>query len=269
MPTENVVGETINSFRSAQDLSSSEPAQLRRTIRELEARIGEQDMLIFQKVLYIEEQALRLARIEGQLAELEQARSKHCLRPMTDGLQMRIKMDALERENRYMEDLLADFADGFWALFENEKDRIREYLNLLGKMPATPETKSLYARVKKESQAILTARAQHKITPVNALKQLSELEEPVIRLILSRPTLTFTRSEVYRSEVLLENMKTTKAKCLTGPEAAKILSEREQKKIHREQASRAMYRAAALHPDRVWIERRRGGLRLVMQEARS
>lgn len=39
----------INSFRTAQELSSNEPAQLKRTIAELEARISEQDSLISQQ----------------------------------------------------------------------------------------------------------------------------------------------------------------------------------------------------------------------------
>jgi len=55
-------------------------------------------------------------------------------------------MDALEKENRHMESLLSDFEDGFWNLFHTQKDRLKEYLDLLGKLPAPPETKSLHAR---------------------------------------------------------------------------------------------------------------------------
>jgi hypothetical protein len=53
----------------------------------------------------------------------------------------------------------------------------------------------------------------------------SELEGPVIKFILSRPAMTFTRSDVYRSEALLENINTSKVMYLTGLQANKILGE--------------------------------------------
>ena len=61
-----------------------------------------------------------------------------------------------------MENLLLDFEMEFFSLFYTQKDRFNEYIELLAKLPTTHETKSLYARVKQESQAIITARAQHK-----------------------------------------------------------------------------------------------------------
>ena len=266
MPTKGLAPESINSFRCARELCSSEPAQLKRTIEELEARVREQDTLIFQKDQYIDELSQELVKRKNQLFELEHARSKPGLYPVPDGLKVKVRMDGLEKENRYMENLISDFEEGFWSLFYAQKDRLKEYLDLLGKLPTTPETKSLHARVKKESQSILTARAQHKITPVNALKQLSELEGPVISFILSRPALTFTRSEVYRGEVLLENMKISKAKCLTGPQATKILVEREEKAVSRVMTQRAMKRVAKLHPDQVRYENKKGVSRLVRVE---
>lgn len=183
-----------------------------------------------------------------------------------DSLKVKVRMDALEKENRYMENLLSDFEDGFWSLFYAQKERLREYLAMLAKLPATPETKSLRARVKKEFQAILAAKAQLTITPVNPLKQLSQLERPVISFILSRPSLTFTRSEVYRGEVLLENMKISKARCLTGPQATKILVEREEKPVSGVMTQRAMKRGAKLHPDLVRYEEKKRVSRLVLIE---
>jgi aryl-alcohol dehydrogenase-like predicted oxidoreductase len=118
--------------------------------------------------------------------------------------------------------------------------------------------------VKKESQAILTARSQRKITPVNALKQLSELEEPVIKFILSRPALTFTSIEAFRAEVLLENMRISKARCLTGPQATKILVEREEKPVNRMMTQRAMRRASKLHSDLVRYDKKKGSSRLIL-----
>jgi uncharacterized coiled-coil protein SlyX len=44
-----LAAHNINSFRTAQELSSSEPAKLKRTIAELEARISNQDILIAQQ----------------------------------------------------------------------------------------------------------------------------------------------------------------------------------------------------------------------------
>lgn len=262
--------ESINSFRCARELCGSEPAQLKRTIEELEARVREQDTLIFQKDQYIDELSQELVKRKNQLFELEHARSKPGLYPIPDGLKVKVRMDALEKENLYMENLISDFEDGFWNLFYAQRERLKEYLGMLAKLPATPETKSLHARVRKESLAIMAARAQHKITPVNALRQLAELEGPVIQFILSRPALTFTRSEVYRGEVLLENMKISKAKCLTGPQATKILVEREEKPVSRAMTQRAMRRAAKLHPDLVKHEKRKGVSRLVLiEEARQ
>jgi len=55
-----IVVPDINSFRTAQELSSSEPAQLKRTIAELETRIMEQDSLIAQQNEGIENLAHRL-----------------------------------------------------------------------------------------------------------------------------------------------------------------------------------------------------------------
>jgi hypothetical protein len=246
LPTYNLAPSTIKSFRCAQELCSSEPAQLKRTIEELEARVREQDTLIFQKDEYIEELSQKLTKTRNQLFEMEHARSKPDLYPVPDGLKVKVRMDGLEKQNRYMENLLSDFEEGFWSLFNTQKDRLKENLDLLAKLPAAPETKSLHARVKKESQAILTARAR-KITPVNALKQLSELEEPVIKFILSRPALTFTSIEAFRAEVLLENMRISRVRCLIVPQASKILVEREEKPVNRMMTQRTMRRASKLY----------------------
>ena len=95
------------------------------------------------------------------------------------------------------------------------------------------------------------------------------LAGPVIKFILSRPALTFTRSEVYRGEVLLENMKICKAKCLTGPQATKILVERGEKPVSRVMTQRAMRRASKLHPDLVRYGKKKVVSRLVRVEEDS
>ena len=77
-------------------------------------------------------------------------------------------------------------------------------MKALEQLPATPETKSLYAHVKKEWQAIEAAKKRNIITPVNALRQLADLERAVVTFILGRPKLSLTTAEVFRAEVLRE-----------------------------------------------------------------
>jgi hypothetical protein len=61
-------------------------------------------------------------------------------------------------------------------------------------------------------------------------------------------------------------MKISKARCLTGPQATKILVEREEKPVSRVMTQRAMKRAAKLHPDLVRYEKKKGVSRLVLIE---
>lgn len=65
----------INAFRTAQELSSSEPAQLKRTI-ETEARIMEQDGLIAQQNEELQNLARGLEEREHELEEIKGAGSK-------------------------------------------------------------------------------------------------------------------------------------------------------------------------------------------------
>ncbi|RPH73282.1 hypothetical protein EHM76_05510, partial [bacterium] len=54
MSSTKLAADTINAFRSGQELASSEPAELKKTIAELEARIREQNSLLGQKDDYID-----------------------------------------------------------------------------------------------------------------------------------------------------------------------------------------------------------------------
>ncbi len=263
---QKVAPETICAFRSAADLSSKEPAQLRRTIEELEARIREQDDLLAQKTSYIIELELKLQEREGQLYELETARSDpgKGIHPLPNGFELKVKMDRLEKSNKEMERTLDGLQDSFWDLYETELDSIRASLKAVEQMPATSESKSLYSRANKEFQGIVSAKKRNAVSPVNALRQLADLERGIIAFIINRPSLTFIRAEHYRGEVLIEALyRDPKKTSLYTSVACQILSEREDKIITPKQALRAMRRAAGYHSDKVKFEmgpRRRGRL---------
>ena len=163
-----------------------------------------------------------------------------------------------------MEALIEEFEEGFWTLFTDQRQGLDECLKSLEQLPATPETKSLYAHVKKEWQAIEAAKKRNIITPVNALRQLADLERAVVTFILGRPRLSLTTAEVFRAEVLLGAFVTDrKLKHLTTNDSIRIISTREEKKICRKQALRAMRRAASLFPDKVKFEMKGKAARLI------
>jgi len=257
-----IVVPTINDFRSAQELSSSEPAQLKRTIAELETRISEQDSLIAQQ----NEGILSLSQKLQQKKEEFIAIKKMCSKP---GQELDKALEDLEKENREkankkMEALIEEFRDGFWTLFSEQRQGLDECLKNLEQLPATPETKSLYAHVKKDWQAIEAAKKRNIITPVNALRELANLERSVVTFILGRPRLSLTTVETWRAEVLLETFVTDrKLKQLTTNDSIRIISAKEEKKIYREQGLRAMRRAAALFPDKVNFEKKGKAARII------
>jgi uncharacterized coiled-coil protein SlyX len=252
----------INSFRTAQELSSSEPAQLKRTIAELEARIMEQDSLIAQQNEGILNLSQKLQQRKEEIIAINKARSKpdQELNNAIEGFEK----EKLEKANKKMEALIDQFQDGFWTLFSEQRHGLDECLKALEQLPATPETKSLYAHVKKEWKAIEAAKKRHIITPVNALRQLADLERSVVTFILGRPRLSLTTVETWRAEVLLEAFVTDrKLKQLTTNDSIRIISAKEEKKIYREQGLRAMRRAASLFPDRVNFEKKGKAARII------
>ena len=97
----------INAFRTAQELSSSEPAQLRRTIDELEARIMEQDGLIAQQNEELQKLARRLEEREHELEEIERAGSRMETGPSRssspESILQSLEKERLEKANRNME----------------------------------------------------------------------------------------------------------------------------------------------------------------------
>ena len=98
-----------------------------------------------------------------------------------------LEQEKLARANRSMEALIEDFQEGFWTLFSEQRQGLEECLAALEQLPATAETKRLYSRVKRQWKAIETAKKRNTITPVNALRQLADLERGVVTFILGRP----------------------------------------------------------------------------------
>jgi uncharacterized coiled-coil protein SlyX len=252
----------INSFRTAQELSSSEPAQLKRTIAELETRISEQDSLIAQQNEGIVNLSQTLQQKKKELHAIKKMQSKpgQGLNNYLEGLEK----EKLERANKNMEALIEEFEEGFWTLFSEQRQGLDECLKALEQLPATPETKSLYAHVKKEWQAIEAAKKRNIISPVNALRQLADLERAVVTFILGRPKLTLTTAETFRAETLLDAFVTDrKLKQLTTNDSIRIVSAKEEKMIHRKQVLRAMRRAACMFPDKVNFEKNGKTARLI------
>ena len=257
-----VIVPDINSFRTAQELSSSEPAQLKRTIAELEVRIMEEDSLIAEQNERIVNLSQKLQQKKEELHAIKKMQSKpgQGLNNALEGFEK----EKLERANKNMEALIEEFEEGFWTLFSGQRHGLEECLKALEQLPATPETKGLYARVKKEWQAIEAAKKRNIITPVNALRQLADLERAVVSFVLDRPKLTLTTAETFRAEVLLEAFVTDrKLKQLTTNDSIRTISAKEEKKIYREQALRAMRRAASLFPDMIKFEKRAKAARII------
>ena len=257
-----LVVPTINDFRSAQELSSSEPAQLKRTIAELETRIMKQDSLIAQQNEGIVSLSQKLQQKKEELHAIKKMHSKpgQELNNALEGLEK----EKLERANKNMEALIEEFEEGFWTLFSEQRQGLDECLKDLEELPVTPETKSLYAHVKNEWQAIEAAKKRNIITPVNALRQLADLERAVVTFILGRPKLSLTTVEIWRAEVLREAFVTdSKLKSLSTNDSIRTISAKEEKKIYREQALRAMRRAAFMFPDKVKFEKKGKAARLI------
>ena len=249
-----LAGHDINAFRTAQELSSSEPAQLKRTIAELENRIVEQDSLI----------ALQNEGLQNLAHKLEQREREPVLNNAPEGFKHSLEKEKLEKANRKMEALIEELEEGFWTLFSEQRQGLDECLKSLELLPSTPETKSLYARVKKEWQTIESSKKRNIITPVNALRQLADLERGVVTFILGRPKLSLTSVETFRAKLLLEAFVTDrKLKSLSTNDSIRTISAREERKIYREQAMRAMRRAASLFPDKVKFEKRGRAARLI------
>jgi len=230
--------QNILAFRAAADLCSSEPTQLRRTIEVLEGRISSQDELIERQLQYIQE-------LEKKLEQ----------RPTPHSATDDSEVDRLKERNKRLEEAQEHLQDGFDTLFHVEIDNLKNSLEMLEKLPDSPEARSLYVRCKKQSRAISRAKDLGQASPLNALRQMADLEKEIAQFIIGRPLLTFTKSDRYRAEVLLATL-SRNAKPISTLEATRILGEAEDKTIDPKQALRAMRWAANSHPDQAKFEKR-------------
>jgi len=240
-----LASQTVGAFRTAAELTSHEPAQLRRTIEDQEARINEQDVLIEQQLQHIQELEQKLER-----SQLTRPRAN-----ASDNFTLLAEISDLKERNARLEEAQERLEDGFASLFQAQRDNLESSLEVLEKLPASDEVRNLYARTKKQSNAVERARELGKASPLNALRQLADLEKEIIQFITGRPLLTFTRSDRYRAEVLLASLERDR-KPLSTPEAVRILGEVEGKSIDPKQALRAMRWAANSNPTQAKFELR-------------
>ena len=241
----NFIPQTIGAFRTAAELTSHEPAQLRRTIEDLEARMNEQDGLIEQQLQYIQE-------LEQKL---ERSHQTHPRANAPGNFALLAEISDLKERNARLEEAQERLEDGFDSLFQAQRDNLESSLEVLEKLPASDEVRNLYTRTKKQSNAVERARELGKASPLNALRQLADLEKEIIQFITGRPLLTFTRSDRYRAEVLLAALERDK-KPLSTPEAVRLLGEVEGKSVAPMQALRAMRWAANSNPTQAKFELR-------------
>lgn len=91
------------------------------------------------------------------------------------GLKVKVKMYVLEKENVIWTTFCQITGGVFWNLFYAQKDRLKTTLDVLASCLQLPRPGvPVYPYF----------QANHKVTPVNALKQLAELEGPVINFII-------------------------------------------------------------------------------------
>ena len=125
---------------------------------------------------------------------------------------------------------------------------------------ATTETRILYIRVKRQWKAIEAAKKETPLLPQTPLHQMADLERGVVTFILGRPKPTLTTVETFRAGVLLEAFETDRRlKSLSTNESMRSISAKEERRIYREEALRAMRRAASLFPDRFRFEKKGRG----------
>jgi len=239
--------QTIQDFRLGTELSSHEPAQLRRTIEAQEARIAEQDILI-------DRQVGKIMELEQKLEDYQSIKTKTSPSD-NNNFQLLAQIGDLKKENTRLETAHEGLMEQFQSLYHAQKRLLEEGLETFQKLPATSENKALFARINKQMNATDRARQCGKIMPLTALITLSDMQIELAAFLAARPLLTFQRSERYRAEILVEElMRDPKRKGLKTVDAVSILSHAEEKKIHTAQAIRAMKRAAMYHADKVVFE---------------
>jgi len=228
-----LIPESINSFRSGLEISSSEPAALKRTIVELMARISEQEDLIALKSRYIE--------------ELEDRNERWT--PTSTPTAIDKSSKKLASELHILESKFEGFQDNFSDFYSAERERVKNALSMLSKLPSTPELKELTARLRIRSKEIHSAKLRGQITPFHALEELRQMCDCAFTYLDQNPRPAEPlQKEVFRARLLIEGLERCDTSINT-PEACKILSTVEGQRICPKQSLRAMRRAAALNPE--------------------
>jgi len=234
---------TISTFRSCKDLCSSEPAQLRRTIDDLEQQIE-------SNLNFIERQADHIRELERALDFKEGGPVPV---PAAGSLEQEIKLE--------------QYSDAFMDLYETEEEYVSEIHGLFKQLPATPQAKELAGRLRAFPGQLRSARIRKHIDPFQAYRELRELSALALRFIWQHPRAAEPmKVEVFRARILLESLKNG-VKSLDTQEVIKSLTMVESRRIDRKQALRAMRRAASLEPRArlVQKERRKAVLYLVKE----
>jgi len=266
MSNRKLAADSINVFRSSQELASSNTAQLRKTIAELEERIHAQDLLI-------EEQKQALVEKEAQIDDLAyeldilcgaihdpRHKGKVLAKELQEGYKQYAKIQQLAKANESFTRSLEELQDAFQHIIDAVIANVEAALAALAEMPATEETANMHARAEKEIKGIMRAKKANQISPANCLRQLADVEYGIISFITARPALTFKKAEHYRAALLVETLyRDPKAKSLNSANAIQIISTAEEKPIARMQARRAMEWAAKLQPDKVMLRKRGQG----------
>jgi hypothetical protein len=215
---------------------------LERTIADLEEAIRHKDLLI----------ATQESVIEAMEAQAQESSTKvpisYCVSTNQDQFQLLAQISDLKTRNQKLEAIFEELQDGFESLLDVQKESVAAGLQTLSELPSTPKIKGLYARINKQAGAIVAARTACKVSPISALRQMADLQQELSRFLVSRPMMTYTKSERYRSGVLLAAL-ARDAKRITTQEAARVLGENEGVKIGPKQALRAMRFAAQHKPD--------------------
>ena len=234
---------TINSFRSAAELSRTEPAQLKRTIRDLELQIES-----YRNV--IEHQADHIRELEAGL-DVEHGEKVGQSAPSSE-----------------LELKLEQYARAFIELYEAQQDLISEALEYLQQLPATPQARELAGRLRTVPGRLRNARIRKQIDPFQAYAELQELTAEAMRFLWLHPKAAAPlKVEVFRGLILLESLHNG-VSSLDTQEVIKSLTMVEGRKIAREQALRAMRQAVKLDPTaRLEHKARRKAILHLMKEA--
>jgi len=295
----NLATCNISSFRSAKDLVSKEPAQLLKTIDELEMRIQEQNSLLAQKDLYIQETwgkvsqnssqlrdtrsasshdsnlAVELVKVKSQLREITQDREalkakyqallrrSHSikseeqkeiaqlraeLRKLQESQKARIAAEREAERERVQGEMKAQI-EGWQRMFSCLEKLSVKSVSILSEHEAdSQEIRELARELRQKPNDLRASLSMCEITYQDAFEELTPLLHAATGKIATfkKKGLPITKVE-HRARMLLERLSLLEG--VTTSDAIKFISGDEGRlKVHREEAIRAMKKAASLDP---------------------